>query len=739
MPKRILSALAACLLLVTAAAPLGVTAEDTYTNMTDTLGLKDRSDIGSYLTRFGACYKATDSPKRYVFTDGWSDDMSEIIWWQFLSYSLRDRLSPNASLAGNEKIITYDILQSAVRTTFGVEGIPDGVLSTNDQYFISYVGGTWQAPQQSGTGTMWTRSPENCKIQYFCSLPDGRFLVHYTLEYLQDATGTYGSTTYYAILKKADTRYGYIADELGQTAVLPDEYKNAGFLDAAKSGCLTKSNLEFDYEKVREFSGLDNYKNDLKEKLDGLNGTAPTGPAVNDIAVFIEAACTRLATVRVSAENNFVELNHDKIEAAATTASEVSKTLWGLAEEYSVTPNYQTVVPLQVIIQNLNEDSAPIIKLDRQLYSELQDANEVRILLGDNRHGIAFSKAELDAVSDSYGSMGIQYGSAKGGGIILNFFNENGNEIEKLPVRPEFAIPAEDRLETVFYTHANGKEFNIGGQYDSMNQTLEFRTAYPGRFRTKLNVKDITDIGQLSGETQDQIRYLVSKDLLAVVGGQFEPEEQYSKYDAAQAVSGMLFVRDPEAQTSYIDLTETDPQYLTVASVDQAGLDLYPENESKKFGGISAVGLEAAFAKSLALLEPHQGYFYPKGSNDRQLPYQSPYLNFPDISYLNAAYLEELALGVREGIVEDGKALFAQDNQLSREDAAAFLYRLNEHLNPVAPMAFQADGQFASSTERFKPRAPESFDIPVIVWMYVGCFLVGLFGYFIMKMKKKKS
>lgn len=733
-----------CLLVSCCLVP--VSADDAlYTDQTGQLKESERTALGSYLTRFGACYTAEggdSSTHRYVFTDGWTDEMSQIIWWQFLSYSLRDQLVPNAAVAGNEKLVTPDDVQQAVYRTFGISGIPDGLYATSDSYYIAYLDGIWHAPQQDPYQTMWTRSPENCRIQFYAALPDGTYLVQYTLEYLQSALGTYDNTTYYAILRRADTPYGYVAQELGTTAALPQQYKDAGFLEDAKRGGRAEANLSFDYERVQGFSTQEEFADYLRAQLDTLQGEAPNGLAVRAVSTYIEAAVRRLAMAEVSAQENNAVLSADVLAGAAQQAGSISQALWELADTYGVTPEKRITVPLQVVVSNLNEASTPTVRLAEEAYGALEGVTRLDILLGDNQHRLTLTREVWAQLHDSYGNFSIQYGAAKRGGYTLRLYNQNGNSIETFRAPLTAAFPAQGQYDTVWYTHADGSEYNIGGQYDAQNQSIEISTKYAGRFQIEDNTPEINDIASLDDETQEAIRLLASKGYLSIDNGSFHPTEQYSKYDAALALSGMLFLRDPNAQTSYHDLSESDPQYMSVASVDQAQLDLYEESEDRRFSGISAVGLEAAYAKALTLLETYAGYEYPARSEDPELPYQSTYLNFPDLSFVKTENLDALALGVRQGLINDGMTLFANENQFTRAEAAPFLKDLSERFCETAPMPYNAEGQFLAEEVWFRPSAPRQFEVPPIAKVYAGCFGAGILGYIVLRLciwRKKRT
>ncbi len=733
MKKRLSALLLICVFLLSAISQTVVFAEPLYTDMTDGLKTSERVNIGAYLTRFGACYTAKDSSSsthRYIFDGDWTTEMSKIIWWQFLAYSQRDLISSNAAINGSEKTVTQDDVSRAVYTTFAREGIPDNLYETSDSYYIANIGGAWHAPQQNPREKMWTRSPENCRIQFFGQLSDGNYIVQYTLEYLDSALGTYDNTTYYAILKRADTRYGFVAKELGTTSALPEEYKNAGFLEDAKRGARITSNVAFDYSVVESANDTESFASYLKERLGSAN-EAPNGPAVTEISRYIETAISRICVAKVTCKDNEIRLPAD-IDALTEKASDVSDTLWGIAKEYGAEADRVISLPVQVVAEGLDDKSLPHIKVEEKLINALPENGRIDILLGDNNHRVTLLQKPCKVLCDSYGDFSIQYAREKRSGYVVMIYNENGNVIDKFSAPLTVAFPTDNKYDTVWYKHANGKEYNIGGRYDEANQAIEVTTKFGGRFRVANNEQNIGDIKDLDEATQEAVRMLASKGYLPITMGNFNPSEQYSKYDAAYALTGMTFLRNPDASADYIDLSEADPQYLAVASVSGAELNLY-DDDNRRFNGISAVGLENGYAKPLELLAEMKEYDYPYRSNDPDLPYQSKYLSFPDVSYLKDESVDPVALGVRLGLINDGMTLFANENQFTRAEAALFLNSLSERFAETKGLSYLANDTFLSDKVRFKPSAPRKFKAPPIVKVYIGCFFVGLLGYIILK------
>lgn len=716
--------------------------EKEYTDITYTLSSEARISLSDYLCRFGACYTTDfegENGGKIVFdTNNWTRKMSEIIWWQYLAYSKRDRNNPNAPISGTTKTVTPDNLQSCVRNTFGISSTPDAVRSVADDYYIDHTDGNYHPPQQDPSDTMWTWSPESCKIQYFAKLKDGGYLVHYIPEYLESGSGKHNGSLYYAKLQEGDTSCGYVAAEIGTISSLDDKYIKAGFIEDAKKGSKAVSNVEIDYEKTGGFSSVEEYDEYLAQILEGLGSNSPSGIGVNDIAAYITSACIRNSKIEITAENNTVNLTLDNIKDSAAAADKTSSTLWNRVTEKGINPNKKVVVPIQIVVGGLNEDSAPRVVFSSDLSRDDMNISYMRILIGDNNHSIIMDKATCNKLIETYGTFTIEIGASVGNGYIINFFDEENRRIDKLPIKVNFSIPAQDKFDSV-YTTSDGRDFNIGGMYDEKNKSLEFKTNTSGLYKVKNNTPDISDIGDASPEEQEHIKMLVSKDYFATKGTRFEPNNQYSNYDAARAIAGMLFTVDTDARAMYNDVDEADPQSMYVASIDEAKIKLYSEQGGLRFNGNSAVGLEDTFVLSMALLVDYKEYYIPNLGNDSDRPYASIYLNYPDIQYMNKSSLGNLALGAREGIINDGMALAAEENRIDRKTAAEFLYRLFERMCEVSPTEFDAgENGYKSSAAFYNPISTMKFEPQPIMYIYLGCLAVGvIFAILLWLMQKK--
>lgn len=728
--------------------PARVAAEDeprpskTYHDLGGNIGEEMRESLSGYLCRFGACYTTEferDSGGKIVLDpSNWNEKLSEIIWWQFLSYSERDRQNPNAPIYGNLKFVSPETLRICVKNTFGIENTPQGVIDTADRYYIDHTDGNFHPPQQDPGGTMWTRSPESCKIQYFAETDEGTYLVHFIPEYSESARGMHNGSLYYAKLKSANTSCGYVATELGTVSALDDDLIKMGFLEDASKGMRTLSNTKIDYSRTKGFTTIEEYEEYLTEIIGDLGENSPNGPGVNDLSAYVTAACLRNSKTELKAENNRVRITADSIRDAAGAAVRTGERLWRYLDLKGIRPNKQTVIPIQLVVTGLDENSPPQIVFDESLKEDDMGISNMRVLLGDNRHSIIMDKPTCNLIIENHGTFTAELGSAVGGGYIINFYDRDMNSIDKLPTKVNFSIPAESEYDSVYNT-CDGRDFNIGGIYDSVNGAIEFKTNSSGLYKTKYNEPRISDIGGISEEEQKHIKFLVSKDYFAAPGGRFRPDDQYSNYDAARAVAGMLFTVDTDARIDYSDIDESDPQAVYVASVEKAGIKLYKDQGGLRFNGNSAVGLEDTFVRSLGLLVDYKGYYYPDMGGDSDRPYASRYLNYPDIQYMDKESLAPLALGAREGIINDGMTLCNTENRFDRKSAAEFLYRLFERMCQVSPTKFDGgENGYKSNTVFYNPLTTMKFETPPIVYLYLLCLGVGILFAVILYIMQKK-
>ena len=146
----------------------------------------------------------------------------------------------------------------------------------------------------------------------------------------------------------------------------------------------------------------------------------------------------------------------------------------------------------------------------------------------------------------------------------------SGVEIPYLSVPVTVTLPAEKELASVLLTHPNGSE-NWGGQYDAVNQTLSFDAPYTGEYTVLNEEINLSDIDSLDEETQQAIRFMVSKGYLSASDGNFDPLGTLTRYDFSEALVRMFYAQQDGLTTTFTDVPQDSLYYPYIAS----GLDTW--------------------------------------------------------------------------------------------------------------------------------------------------------------------
>ena len=151
---------------------------------------------------------------------------------------------------------------------------------------------------------------------------------------------------------------------------------------------------------------------------------------------------------------------------------------------------------------------------------------------------------------------------------------------------------------------------NWGGQYDSINRTIEFTTPYSGTYEVIENAAEIVDLADCDEQTAAAIRFMVSKGYFSVDdAGNFDPNGTLNRYTFAEALVRMFFALDRSLTTSFTDVPQDSPYYAYVASGEQD--DIIEGFEDGTFRGETDVMREQVIALCSRTLADKKGYSYP--------------------------------------------------------------------------------------------------------------------------------
>lgn len=455
----------------------------------------------------------------------------------------------------------------------------------------------------------------------------------------------------------------------------PGELPTEEELGQMAAQAATQPNMSLDYEKLPSLTDSAALGDYLKEQLDNMEGLTPNDPAKTELGAFLESAIANQAVTSVSGKGNRVTIDGAAVAPLVQKARETRGEMEDLLGERDISLNKPIVLILRLFWENADWSKPCQIELDETLARELQDCS-AQLLLGDDRHYLQFTAQQLQDLLRAHGALSVQFSQAEEGVYDIRFLDKDGNVVESLSAPVTVGLPAESMTSTVMVSYTGGSD-NWGGQYDQNVGTLSFETRFSGRYEVLENDLPVSDIGEFSEESQQAIRFLVSKGFFTLDGDSFRPGDSLTRYEFTQALVGMFFAMDRSLTTDFPDVPADSPYYSYVASAQHDGIvNGYSDGT---FSGGDPITREQVLALAARTLVDKKGYTLPQDIE----AYLSGFADRQDIS---AWAEEQVALAVREGVAGRGSVLLPQNN-ITREQAAVVLYRLFLLLYEVRPVA----------------------------------------------------
>ncbi|MDR3765662.1 MAG: hypothetical protein Q3Y08_01305, partial [Butyricicoccus sp.] len=233
------------------------------------------------------------------------------------------------------------------------------------------------------------------------------------------------------------------------------------------------SNITLDYNK----SGEDKAAY-LAEALQNIDGTAVNDAAKGEIAAYIENAVAESSVTDVPCRGNTATIDGDVITQSLEQAQAQKDTLDQTLD--GVTLNKAVNILLRMVCTGLEEGKPVQVTFDPSMVEAMADAQTVQVMLGDAQHSVAVDADALAQLCQKHGKLIVQV-QLQDGKYTISLLDGEQNQLDKLESSLTFTLPAESETATVLASYEGGSD-NWGGQFDAINQTIEFSTPYSGTY-----------------------------------------------------------------------------------------------------------------------------------------------------------------------------------------------------------------------------------------------------------------
>ena len=321
----------------------------------------------------------------------------------------------------------------------------------------------------------------------------------------------------------------------------------------------------------------------------------------------------------------------------------------------------ELVNTVTVQIEEMNFSEFVEIVIDSDNLGKITDVNTLKVVFQNNDEYIALSKDTINGIAADYKDFRVQIKKLSDT-YTVRFLDRDSNIISKYNIDIKIALPARHSEQTV-YLFMNNTQENWGGQYNSVDGTMEFMTKYSGEYNVASPEIVIDDIDALTSYEQQAIRFMAVRSYFELDDNKFNPDMNLTRYDFAESLVRMFFALDSEAVCSFPDVDKKHYRY--VAASEQS--NIVQGFSDGTFRGQENVTAEQVLALAARTINQKNGYVYPENI--------AKYLNFASDNIISDWAEKEIALASREGIYSNEMNLKFVDG-ITRKDAAVVLYRL---------------------------------------------------------------
>lgn len=438
---------------------------------------------------------------------------------------------------------------------------------------------------------------------------------------------------------------------------------------AAKEEQLT-SNLTIDYNMTIDFKSSNEYLEYLRQQLEGVEKLNDS--AKDDVMAYIRYAIAALTKENIDAAKNEIVLSKDTVKNSYEESLKIKQEFLDLLEEKNISLDRNISIKQVFNVKNLDLKKPVKIILKENLPNVFEQDDEIQLVLGSRSRCFNLDIEDALAILND-GDFVVQL-TYSDDSVKATFADSKNKVKEKIPGHIGLSLKADNALSTVFASYKGGSD-NWGGQYDSNTASISFETKYSGEYSILEQELDIKDAAGLTPKMKEAVYFMVSKGYFTLTNDNFRPSEAFNRYEFTEALVKMFFSLDREEETSFSDVPKDDYYYDIVASAEKE--NLIEGYEDGKFKGSKAITKQEMLVICARTLVEKKGYEYPEDVER--------YLNFEDAGSIGKWAKADIALAVREGLI-NGEGILGPKDYVSRGESAEILYNMLMLLYETEPI-----------------------------------------------------
>lgn len=474
----------------------------------------------------------------------------------------------------------------------------------------------------------------------------------------EDRKSLYIEARGYAVMmvNVIDNEYNWTLIERNTQGATFDE----SVLDQFEKNPLAPATVKLNLEGISKVADVDGFVELIQEQI---NNKELNEQDKYILTSYLSVALQKLNQQMIDSKKNNITITKDQFGSSVESMNSLKKQFDASLQLEKLQLSKDLELINRVNVNYLNLEKPISVKMNDGLLAVLESDDlqnqKLYISFDGSTRGILIDYSDLKTLLEQHKNLTIIL-TYSDEGVNVEFKSENGELLDKIDVPIQILMPASSKFSTV----SLGAEL-WGGQYNDTNSSLVFETKQQGQFDIQTKDIKINDLSKLNPEQQEAIQFLVARGLFDTEDGNFNSSGTISRYDFAKTLVRLFFVLDSEAVTSFSDIKEDSPYYKFVASGELN--EIINGYEDGTFRGDTLIPVSHVLSFSGRTLANLKGYDYPAESEK--------YLQFMDANKVLEESRGEIALAVREGLIEQGGMLEPQ-RQITRLESAEILYKL---------------------------------------------------------------